>query len=71
MLQKIVRVTTASGKKVLKSECCTINGEYFIKDKEAVKIGTTWFIIGDPRIFMIMHLNPGEKLGVLILQKEL
>lgn len=51
MLQKIVRVTTTSGKKVLKSECCTINGEYFIKDKEAVKIGTTWFIIGDPRIF--------------------
>lgn len=51
MLQKIVRVTTASGKKVLKSECCTINGEYYLKDKEAVKIGTSWFVIGDPRIF--------------------
>ena len=51
MLQRTTRVTTASGKIVLKSQCCTINGEYYIKDKEAVKVGTTWFLMNDPRIF--------------------
>lgn len=51
MLQRTTRVVTASGKRVLKSSCCTINGEYYIKDEEAVKVGITWFLKNDPRIF--------------------
>lgn len=51
MLQRTTRITTASGKRVLKSNCCTINGEYYIKEEEAVKIGTSWYLKQDPRIF--------------------
>lgn len=51
MLQRTTRVVTASGKRVLKANCCTINGEYYIKEEEAVKIGTSWYLKGDPRIF--------------------
>lgn len=51
MLQRTTRVVTASGKKVLKANCCTIDGNYYIKEEEAVKIGTTWYLKDDPRIF--------------------
>ena len=51
MLQRTTKVLTASGKIVKKSECCTINGAFYIKDVEAVKVGLTWFLKNDPRIF--------------------
>lgn len=51
MLQKTTKVITASGKRVPKSSCCTIDGEFYIKEEEAVKVGLSWFKKDDPRIF--------------------
>ena len=61
MLQKTTKVITASGKRVPKSSCCTIDGEFYIKNEEAVKVGLTWFRLDDPRIFFDYSTNSWRK----------
>ena len=45
MLQKTTKVITASGKRVPKSSCCTIDGEFYIKNEEAVRVGLDQMIL--------------------------
>lgn len=43
MLQRTIKVLTASGRRALKADCCLIGEQYYIKNEEAVKIGMTWY----------------------------
>lgn len=51
MLQRTIKVLTASGRRALKADCCLIGEQYYIKNEEAVKIGMTWYSKDSSDIF--------------------